>query len=141
MVQPDIIRSKAAIYGIDLNDPSGLGTLRTCKRMLEDTRGELSLSHKKVIHRIDKLEEILLGVKNALEDIYSSSDRFIFTSLKHVNSMDNLVRYTSEAYSHIIAASWRSTDPDRSQVYFDVSQRFDACKSAILLALQEILIP
>jgi hypothetical protein len=94
-----------------------------------------------VIHRIDKLEEILLGVKNALEDIYSSSDRFIFTSLKHVNSMDNLVRYTSEAYSHIIAASWRSTDPDRSQVYFDVSQRFDACKSAILLALQEILIP
>lgn len=141
MVQPDIIRSKAAKYGIDLNDTSGLGTLRTCKRMLEDTYGELSLSHKKVIHRIDALEEILLGVKNALEDIYSSTNRFILTSLKHVNSMDNLVGYASEAYSHIVAPSLRFNDPDRSQVYFDVSQHFGACKSTILLALQEILIP
>lgn len=140
MVQPDIIRSKAALYGINLNDPSGLGTLRTCKRMLEETRGELSLSHKKVIHRIDALEEILLGVKNALEDIYSSPDRFIFTSLKRVNSMDDLVRNAGVAYSHIFTASLRHNDPDKAQAYFDISQSLTACQNAVLLALQEILI-
>jgi hypothetical protein len=133
MVQPDIIRSKAAKYGIDLNDPSGLGTL-------EETREELNLSHTRVIRCIDELEEVLLGVKNALEDIYSSSDRFIFTSLKHVNSMDGLVKNAEVAYSCMFAASLRRNDRDKAQAYFDISQSLSGCKDAIWLALQEILI-
>lgn len=148
MEQLDILRARAAEYGTDVDDPSGLGKLRTCKCMLEKLFKDLRYtSHVLLEEDIPIMEAELLAIRITFDDIYYSVDRVTFMSLGHVNSTDELVKSAREAYSYMSTALIRllerdedETDKTAAIAHNDISQSFSACQDAIWRTLQEILI-
>ena len=141
MAYSNILVQKAQQFRIDINEPSGLGELLVCKRMLVGLSDLLRTDLRKAVKKINMLESELREVKNVLSDMSYSPKVVALIGAGYITSIERILISVNEAYGHVYAA-WmvREEGGNKAEVHFAVSQCLISCQVALLRVLPEFLI-
>lgn len=110
-----LLRKKAEEYNIDIDEATGLGLVRVCKRVLEGHLNLLRLSHEKVIPQIERMKNELLEIQNAFEDSLDTTMTVVLIEQGYIHSVDNLLAEVKIAYTKMFVAHARKEDKDDAE--------------------------
>jgi hypothetical protein len=110
-----LLRQKAEEYNIDIDETTGLGLVRVCKRMLEGHLSLLRLSHEKVMPQIERMENELREIEDAFEYSLDPTMTLVLIGQGHIHSRDNLLTELRTAYTKMFIAHSRKKAKDDAE--------------------------
>ena len=143
MQYPSVLYERARQFHIDIDEPSGRGFLLVCRGMLEAIWQLLGTDPDQVINVLGTLEYELREISNAFSQVQLQDTRLVasFSRSKYIRSFESVLLGVGEAHSHIFAAiRVQAEGGNEAQVYFEASQRLNACRIVLTRTLQQFRI-